>query len=85
MVIRKPKNLKVIETKVVINGVLVSVGELPFQASIPDAFFKKSEPVRELINWLENNTQDIWYVFYNQRIVKFKLEDDAILLKLTHG
>lgn len=74
-----------ITTKIVINGEMYTLNDLPFKAGIPKQFFSKEDPVNELTKWLDINAQDIWWISFGEKLVYFRSEDDALYLKLVFG
>ena len=74
-----------LSTKVFIKGASYTLDELPFVASIPSDFFIKEDGLNELTSWLQENTEDIWWICYHDQTVRFRNDSDATHMKLVLG
>ena len=76
---------KKIATKIFIDGNMYYLDDLVFCASIPEQFFTIDADLTELDDWLQENTEDIWWICFHDHTVRFKSESDATYMKLVLG
>jgi hypothetical protein len=77
--------MRQLSATVFINGAPYMLDELPFIASVPLDFFTKEDGLDELNQWLVENTEDVWWICFHNRTVRFKSESDATYMKLVLG
>ncbi len=85
MVRRKVRGKDKIQTFFHINGVKYTLDDFPYAATIPAEYFTKNDSLKELKDWLGENTEGLSVIVFHKQTVHFQNESDATYMKLVLG
>lgn len=81
----KQRSRASIATKFFIEGNSYYLDDFPYSTSIPKRFFIKATDIDDLMEWLKENTEEVFCVCFHDHTVRFKNKSDAMHMKLMLG